>query len=154
MRYEVILDNEELAIAFDVQEGYDIIEEFLSNSELRVESRSTEVRDGTDYVLIKFAPNPSGRKTLELRVLRPEVYLGIDKGPEFDFYSVQYYVDGFGYDNRTAATFRTRAEAEEYLKKRKEHWPLEGHYADWDDDEWVIVGQWFGKGYNHYPFPY
>ena len=52
---------------------------------------------------------------------------------EYDYYSIQKEVDGFGNDTYTLATFKTKEECEEYLTKQKN----KGHIK--------IVGQYWGE---------
>ena len=53
--------------------------------------------------------------------------------PDFDFYAIQGYVDGFGNDTYTLATFKTREECMNFITRK-----------GLDNDEYTIVGQCWG----------
>lgn len=55
---------------------------------------------------------------------------------EYDYYSVQREVDGFGNDTYTEATFKTKEECEKYIAKK---------YKRENKDYVQIVGQRWGK---------
>jgi hypothetical protein len=78
---------------------------------------------------------------LESRLTKKEVdSITEQEVPDFDFYSIQCWCDGFGNDGYTSICFKTKEEAEEYIKKNKDDL----------EDEVQIVGQWFGKTYRNY----
>lgn len=56
-----------------------------------------------------------------------------DEVPDFDYYAVQGWCDGFGNDTYTKTCFKTLKEAQNYVRKSAEGYK--------------IVGQWFGKDY-------
>ena len=58
--------------------------------------------------------------------------------PDFDFWAVQAWTDGFGNDTYTICCFKTKEEALNYMYKNKEH------------SRQVVVGQWFGKPYRNF----
>ena len=55
--------------------------------------------------------------------------------PDYDYYAVQGYCDGFGNDTYTVTCFLSLKEAENYVSNHK-------YYQ--------VVGQWFGKEYRNY----
>lgn len=55
--------------------------------------------------------------------------------PDYDYYAVQCWCDGFGNDTCTVTCFLSLEEAENYVK---------------NDRNYQIVGQWFGAGYRNY----
>ena len=57
--------------------------------------------------------------------------------PDYDFYSVQMLVDGFGHDTATMAIFKTKDECYKYLKKKKKIYG--GHMT------MIINGQYWGE---------
>ena len=57
--------------------------------------------------------------------------------PDFDFYAVQCWCDGFGNDTYTAVICKTYEKAKAYIE---EHW---GEHKD----DFAIVGQWFDRNY-------
>ena len=57
--------------------------------------------------------------------------------PDYDFYAVQGWCDGFGNDTYTKCCFRTYQEAVQYVRNFKK-------------EEFKIVGQWWGKEYINY----
>ena len=56
--------------------------------------------------------------------------------PDYDFYAVQDWCDGFGNDTVTVATFKTKQECENFIAEER--------------NGAVIVGQHFGKEYRNY----
>lgn len=56
--------------------------------------------------------------------------------PDYDFYAVQDWCDGFGNDTVTLAIFKTKQECENFISQER--------------NGAVIVGQWFGKEYRNY----
>lgn len=55
--------------------------------------------------------------------------------PDYDYYAIQGWCDGFGNDTYTITCFLSLKEAENYIK---EH------------NNYQIMGQWFGKEYRNY----
>ena len=55
--------------------------------------------------------------------------------PDYDYYAIQGWCDGFGNDTYTITCFLSLEEAENYAKKHK---------------DCEIMGQWFGKEYRNY----
>lgn len=56
--------------------------------------------------------------------------------PDYDFYAVQDWCDGFGNDTVTLATFKTKQECDNFISQER--------------NGAVIVGQHFGKEYRNY----
>ena len=59
--------------------------------------------------------------------------------PNYDFYTVQYMVDGFGHDTATATSFETYEECKTWITD----------HSDVDED-FKIVGQFWGDDYQEY----
>lgn len=57
--------------------------------------------------------------------------------PDFDFYALQQWVDGFGNDTLTIMICRTKEEAEHYNTTKY-------------NNDCVIVGQWYNQEYRDY----
>ena len=57
--------------------------------------------------------------------------------PDYDFYAVQGWCDGFGNDTYTECCFRTYQEAANYVRNFK-------------NKDFKIVGQWWNKKYINY----
>lgn len=161
--YKLIEHPEEICeILEELQTKYGLVIEYKPD----ITHRPLKV---TDYVVILFKDNPFFIKRLEMREYydpeiddeeETEAHLDeletsseeTEEETDYDFYSVQYFVDGFGNDNRTAACFRTRAEAEDFLAERRK-WYLssEDRAERWNEEEWAIVPQKWG-GYDNYDF--
>ncbi len=67
----------------------------------------------------------------EIRMIKEETL------PNFDYYAIQGWCDGFGNDTFTVTCFRTYAEAKNYIEKNR--------YNNYE-----IVGQYWGKDYRNY----
>ncbi len=74
----------------------------------------------------------------DLTITEKEKRLIITKEiPDYDFYAVQGWCDGFGNDTYTKSCFKTYQEAMDYIHKLK-------------DKELKVVGQWWGEEYINY----
>ena len=70
------------------------------------------------------------------RLTRREIDLiTSEQVPDYDYYAVQGWCDGFGNDTYTITCFLTLKEAENYARKL---------------ENCQVVGQWFGKEYRNY----
>ena len=63
--------------------------------------------------------------------------------PDFDFYAVQSYADGFGNDSFTRAIFKTKEECTKFI--------IQGGF---EKDECKIVGQYWGTFINYFDGEY
>ena len=59
--------------------------------------------------------------------------------PHYDYYTIQYWVDGFGNDTATATSFKTYEECTTWI----------ADHSDVDED-FKIVGQFWGDDYQTY----
>lgn len=87
----------------------------------------------TEQALIRSAENFMERK---LKVKEFNLICSKEV-PDFDFYAVQGWCDGFGNDTYTKACFRTFKEAQSYIKKSKH-------------TNYKIVGQYWNSEYRNY----
>lgn len=61
--------------------------------------------------------------------------------PNYDFFTIQYMVDGFGHDTATATAFKTYEECTTWITD---------HANEYKDGGLKIVGQFWGKEYFEY----
>jgi hypothetical protein len=93
----------------------------------RFESRRALIKDAKKFF------ESDAKKVLTKEVLNSIVY---EEVPDYDFYSVQEIVDGFGHDTSTVAIFRTEEECSQYLEKTGRGDLIKGQYWGEYEEEW------------------
>jgi len=147
MVYVIFINQDRYKIAKTKKEARDILDSIPATYDLEIEHTWSGFDDSVDF---EFAPNQHGINSAGMRLCKLYPPRDTGEGTEFDFYSVQYKSE-YEYYALTAACFHTKTEAEEYLMKRKK-WYLDNDPESWDDEEYAIVGQRFGKDYNEHDF--
>lgn len=95
--------------------------------EKRFESKIALIKDAMRFF------DSDARKVLTKKVLKSII---CEEIPDYDFYSIQMIVDGFGHDTATVAIFRTKEECSQYLKKTGRKDLIKGQYWGEYEEEW------------------